>query len=107
MEPLGRRRFMKYSAGALVGGGLMKGLESIVPIRAENALVTPPMVRLRPEIEPVVQWIEKTPREEILNRAAEEMAKGLPYRELLAALFLAGIRNIKPRPVGFKFHAVL
>jgi hypothetical protein len=25
----------------------------------------------------------------------------------VAALFLAGIRNIQPRPVGFKFHAVL
>jgi hypothetical protein len=26
---------------------------------------------------------------------------------LLAALLLAGVRNIQPRPVGFKFHAVL
>ena len=33
---------------------------------------------------------------------------GLPYRDLLAALMLAGVRNIQPRPaVGFKFHAVL
>jgi hypothetical protein len=32
---------------------------------------------------------------------------GLEYRELLAALLLAGVRNIQPRPVGFKFHAVL
>src|SRR5262249_45929275 len=29
------------------------------------------------------------------------------YKNLLAGLFLAGIRNIKPRPVGFKFHAVM
>ena len=28
-------------------------------------------------------------------------------RELLAALLLAGVRNIQPQPVGFKFHAVL
>ncbi|MGC4054570.1 MAG: hypothetical protein QM757_36285 [Paludibaculum sp.] len=26
---------------------------------------------------------------------------------MLAALLLAGVRNIQPRPVGFKFHAVL
>ena len=33
---------------------------------------------------------------------------GLPYRDRCSAgLFLAGIRNIKPRPVGFKFHAVM
>ena len=31
----------------------------------------------------------------------------MKYRELLAALLLAGVRNIQPRPVGFKFHAVL
>jgi len=36
-----------------------------------------------------------------------ESKKGLSYRDLLAALLLAGIRNIQPRPVGFKFHAVL
>jgi len=33
--------------------------------------------------------------------------KGVGYQELLTALFLAGVRSIKPRPVGFKFHAVL
>jgi hypothetical protein len=33
--------------------------------------------------------------------------RGLTYREVLAALLLAGVRNIQPRPVGFKFHAVL
>ena len=27
--------------------------------------------------------------------------------EALAGLFLAGVRNIKPHPVGFKFHAVM
>ena len=32
----------------------------------------------------------------------------MSYRELLAALLLAGVRNVQPRPqVGFKFHAVL
>src|SRR5262249_18772948 len=33
--------------------------------------------------------------------------RGTTYREVLAALLLAGGRNIQPRPVGFKFHAVL
>ena len=32
----------------------------------------------------------------------------LGYQQFLSALFLAGIRNVQPRPnVGFKFHAVL
>jgi hypothetical protein len=38
---------------------------------------------------------------------AVRIKQGLNYRELLAALLLAGVRNIQPRPVGFKFHAVL
>ena len=35
-----------------------------------------------------------------------QLEDGLSYRSLLAGLFLAGIRNIKPRPVGFKFNTV-
>ena len=36
------------------------------------------------------------------------MRKGTPYRDVLAALMLAGVRNVQPRPsVGHKFHAVL
>src|SRR5437867_1364689 len=35
------------------------------------------------------------------------MRRGLSYREVLAAILLAGVRNIKPHPVGFKFQAVL
>src|SRR5207253_5117681 len=29
------------------------------------------------------------------------------YQQLLTAVFLAGVRSIQPRPVGFKFHDVL
>ena len=29
------------------------------------------------------------------------------FVQVLAALLLAGVRNVQPRPVGFKFHAVL
>jgi len=65
------------------------------------------MVRYRPEIEPVVRWIEETPREQIFEKAVAQLKDGLSYRALLAGLFLAGIRNIKPRPVGFEFHAVM
>src|SRR5262249_39320556 len=43
----------------------------------------------------------------LLEEVAARIKRGLSYRELLAALLLAGVRNIQPRPVGFKFHAVL
>src|SRR5205823_10800902 len=67
----------------------------------------PAMVKCRPEIEPVVRLIEDTPRDRALETAIIQLKKGLTYQNLLAGLFLAGIRNIKPRPVGFKFHAVM
>jgi hypothetical protein len=65
------------------------------------------MVVFRPEIEPIVRLIEETPRERSIETAVIQLKKGLSYKNLLAGLFLAGIRNIKPRPVGFKFHAVM
>lgn len=102
-----RRLFLQASAGMGLGSGLGIGSIGITPGLASEMIVRPDGVRLRPEIEPVVQWIEATPRDKILDAAVQHMRDGLPYRELMAGLFLAGIRNIKPRPVGFKFHAVM
>ena len=43
-----------------------------------------------------------------METVAARVQKGLSYREVLAALLLAGVRNVQPRPdVGHKFHAVL
>ena len=55
----------------------------------------------------MVRLLEETPRERALEVGIAQLKKGLSYKDLLAGLFLAGIRNIKPRPVGFKFHAVM
>src|SRR5258707_10953938 len=65
------------------------------------------MVNFHPDIEPLVRFLEETPREKLLEEVAGRIHRGLSYRELLAALLLAGVRNIQPRPVGFKFHSVL
>src|SRR5215211_1878136 len=44
----------------------------------------------------------------MLAEVAARSQKGRSYREVLAALLLAGVRNVQPRPsVGHKFHAVL
>src|SRR4029077_6306362 len=50
---------------------------------------------------------EDTPRERLLEEVATRIKGGVTYREVLTALQLAGVRNIQPHPVGFKFHAVL
>src|SRR5262249_13821145 len=51
--------------------------------------------------------LEETPRDRLLEEVGARVRRGLTYREVLGALLLAGVRNIQPRPVGFKFHAVL
>jgi hypothetical protein len=99
-----------HSVTALgLGAGLAPwaSLGAITPARAADMRVGPAAVRFRPEIEPVVRWIEEIPRERVLETAIDHLKHGLSYRDLLSGLFLAGIRNVKPHPVGFKFHAVL
>src|SRR5262249_12017797 len=93
--------------GLGMGLGGWELLREITPARAADMKVGPGAVRFRPEIEPVVRWIEETPQDSALEVAVGHLKDGLSYRDLLSGLFLAGIRNIKPRPVGFKFHAVM
>jgi hypothetical protein len=110
MSPrLPRRNFLQAASALGLGAGLgpWESLRAITPASVDEAKVGPDMVRFTPDIEPVVRWIEDTPRERVFDKAVTELKEGLSYRSLLAGLFLAGIRNIKPRPVGFKFHAVM
>lgn len=103
-----RRRFITTVAGgALFGLGDLAFLSKLPAVSAAEARWDPKRVTLRPEIEPLVRFLEDTPRERLLEEVAARIRRGLNYRELLAALLLAGVRSIEPRPVGFKFHAVL
>jgi hypothetical protein len=107
--PIARRDFLKTTAttGALLGLGDLAFLTQLPSVARQEARLDPKSVRFQPELEPFVRLLEETPRERLLEEVAQRIKRGLPYRELLAALLLAGVRNIQPRPVGFKFHAVL
>ncbi|HEX6963835.1 MAG TPA: hypothetical protein VF175_18350 [Lacipirellula sp.] len=105
-----RRLFLRQTAasGALFGLGDLGFLANLSPVSADEARLDKQTVRLQPEIEPIVRLIEETPQDELLEKVAERIRRGLSYRDLLGALLLAGVKNIEPRPsVGFKFHAVL
>jgi hypothetical protein len=109
-ERISRRHVLKSCAttGALLGLGDLGFLSRLDPVSAAEAKLPHDVVRLQPEIEPLVRLIEKTPRNRLLEEVADRIHKGLSYRELLAALLLAGVKNVEPRPsVGFKFHCVL
>jgi hypothetical protein len=105
---MNRRSFLTTGAGAVLGCRDLAFLAHIAPVSAAEARVDPTIVRFDPAIEPLVRLLEETPLERLFEEVAARIRKGLTYRETLAALLLAGIRNIRPRPsVGFKFHAVL
>jgi hypothetical protein len=104
---MNRRSFFQ-SASALLGYGELAFLAGLKPVSAAQTQVDPGIVRFDAAIEPLVRLFEDTPRAKLLEEVGARIRKGLGYREALAALLLAGIRNIQPRPaVGFKFHAVL
>lgn len=106
---LPRRSFLKAATttGALVGLGELGFLSRLPRVSAAETKLDPKFVQFRPEIEPLVRLLEDTPRERLLEEVAARIKRGTTYREVLAALLLAGVRNIQPHPVGFKFHAVL
>jgi hypothetical protein len=108
-QPTSRRRFLKttVTTGALLGLGDLSFLSQLPAVSKSEAQVDSRFVRLQPEIEPLVQLLEETPQDRLLEEVARRIRQGTSYREVLAALLLAGVRNIQPRPVGFKFHAVL
>jgi hypothetical protein len=86
--------------------GLAAGALSPILLTRTQAEVTPDIVQFRPEIEPLVSLIERTPREKCAEMAVEQLRNGVSYRQFLGALFLAGIRNVNPRPPGFALHCV-
>ncbi len=100
-----RRKFMTATTGALSLGALFGRLG---PLSADDVQFNEGIATFSADIEPLVQLLENTPRETVIEEVARRVQAGLSYRELLAALLLAGVRNVEPRPsVGFKFHAVL
>lgn len=98
-----RRQFL--ATAALGSLGLLGKLPAV---SADDAKLDSKVVKLDPEIDPLVRLLEETPRNRVLEEIGSRVKNGLSYREVLAALFLAGVRNVEPRPsVGFKFHSVL
>jgi hypothetical protein len=108
-SPINRRAFVTTSlgAGALAALGDFSFLGGLPPVGAADAKLSPNVVQLSPDMEPLVRLIEETPRDKLLEVAAAKVRAGTNYQQLLGACLLAGVRGIKPRPVGFQFHAVL
>jgi hypothetical protein len=106
---LSRRTFTRTlgHAGFAASLGRIAFVSRWSSVSAAETRLPAHLVQFRPEIEPLVRLLEDTARERVIEEVASRIRKGLTYRDVVSALFLAGIRNIQPRPIGFKFHAVL
>jgi hypothetical protein len=108
-SPFDRRQFLSRSAqlGAVAGLGNLEFLNKLPPLTAAQVQVRPETVRVSDDMEPLVRLIEDAPRNQLLEAVGQRIHDGTSYGQLLSALMLAGVRGIKPRPVGFQFHTVL
>jgi hypothetical protein len=79
-------------AGAFAGLGEWAGLAPLSPASADDAKVTPDLVRFGPDLEPVVRLIEDTRRPKCPAMMIGLLKNGLPYRHFLAALYLTNLR---------------
>jgi hypothetical protein len=104
-----RREFLSNAAraGVLASLGDFAFLRNLPPLSAAQVQVAPNVVRFSADIEPLVRLLVETPRARLLEEAAQRIRNGTSYQQMLAAVLLAGVRSIRPRPVGFQFHAVL
>jgi hypothetical protein len=101
-DPITRRGFV--AAAATAGGFAFLDRLPDLPAAAPTSLR---LAEVAADVEPLVRLIEDTPRGDLLDKVVGKIREGASYQELLSAVFLAGVRGIQPRPVGFKFHAVL
>jgi hypothetical protein len=103
-----RRDFAKTAAASatVLGFGDHGFLRVMPAVSARESRLDPDLVRLDSGIEPLVRFLENTPRDRLLEEVADRLKKGLSYRELVTALFLAGVRNILPTG-RFNFHCWL
>lgn len=111
---ISRRRFVAGTAGSglILGLGESFGLLNLPAVATAEVKQVGKTVRLEADVEPTVRFLEETPRERILEEVLVRIRKDLSYRELVAALLLAGIRNIPGaalahhRNVGGALHGV-
>jgi hypothetical protein len=99
---LARRDFLR----ATLSGATLLGIHGIPALCAADAAADPARSGAS-DLDPLVRLIEDTPREALLEEIGARIRGDLTYPDLVAALLRAGVRSIEPRPVGFKFHAVL
>ncbi len=94
-EPSTRRGFLRSAAAGsgILGLGSLAGFEHLAADDEGSARRRDWSVRYDDDIEPIVRLIEETPLDKCVEELAVRLRRGLSYRQFMAALFLAGLRN--------------
>ena len=96
--PIPRREFLKASlataAGVCTAGGF-----AAPRLAAAPPTEGPERIAIDPEILPLVRLLEGTASDKLIPFAVDQLARGLPYRRLLAAMFLQKIRGASSHDV--------
>lgn len=97
-----RRGFVRSAAAASAALALgdYAFLVRLPPVSRQDARIVSDAVRFDSGIEPLVQLLEKTPRDRVLEEFATRIAKGTSYREVLTALLLAGFATSHRGPMS-------
>jgi hypothetical protein len=90
-----------------MAAGTLAFLGRLPAVAAHEAKLSPERMQLTDDMAPLVRLLEETPREKLLEEVASRIKQGTSFQQIVTAVMLAGVRSIQPRPVGFKFHAVL
>ena len=103
-----RRQFLNQTTlgTATAGLGSLSALLPFSPATANDALITPDMIRFGPTMEPLVRLMETTPRDRCVPVFIDQLRRGLSYRRFLSALYLAALRLSKAHHTVFRVHAV-
>jgi hypothetical protein len=88
-----RRGFLRHATAAAALG--LPDLTSFRTVVA-GAVQDPPAVdriQFSPDLEPIVRLIEESPREKCVAALAEQLRRGLTYRQFMSAIFMAAVRK--------------
>ena len=76
MMPISRRSVLHQLGGAVISG-VAGSLASPLLLARSDVTITPDMVAFRPEVEPLVSLIERTPRDRCAEMLVEQFRKGM------------------------------
>jgi hypothetical protein len=61
----------------------------------------------RPALDSLADTFRRTPRDRVLDAAAQAIASGATREVVFGGVFLAGLHDIRPQPVGNALHSVM